>query len=155
MLVIWKKNKKSLLCRKLFTLSNYFDEFQLNHVINSNLISCRWDFMWNWEDIYESNPRLVASSSDAWSQARPGYIKLIHMEVNTNTAPEAITQILHQTPSWQVCWWSQTRLHVETQLLSYDILNFCPTKSSHILPGLENLPLSLKAPLLRDRKSER
>lgn len=62
------------------------------------------------------------------------------MEANTNTAPEDITEIQHQTASWQVCWWAQTRLRVETQLLPYDILNLCPTKSSHILSGLENLP---------------
>lgn len=62
------------------------------------------------------------------------------MEANTNTAPEDITQIQHQTASWQVCWWAQTRLRVKTQLLPSDILNFCPTKSSHILSGLENLP---------------
>lgn len=62
------------------------------------------------------------------------------MEANTNTVPEDIIQIQHQTASWQVCWWAQTRLRVETQLLSYDILNFCPTKASHILSGLENLP---------------
>lgn len=62
------------------------------------------------------------------------------MEANTNTVPKDITEIQHQTASWQVCWWAQTRLRVETQLLPYDILNLCPTKSSHILSGLENLP---------------
>lgn len=64
------------------------------------------------------------------------------MEANTNTVPKDIAQIQHQTTSWQVCWWAQTRLRVETQLLPDDILNFCPTKSSHILSGLENLPFS-------------
>lgn len=78
------------------------------------------------------------------------------MEANTNTVPWGITQIQHQTASWQVWWRAQTRLRVETQLLPYDILNFCPTMSSHILSGLENLPFStLKAPSQRDRQSER
>lgn len=77
------------------------------------------------------------------------------MEANTNTVPEDITQIQHQTASWQVCWWAQTRLRVETQLLSYDILNFCPTKSSHILSGLENLPFPPQGTKAERQKSER
>lgn len=77
------------------------------------------------------------------------------MEANTNRVPEDITQIQHQTASWQVCWWAQTRLRVETQLLSYDILNFCPTKSSHILSGLENLPFPPQGTEAERQKSER
>lgn len=64
-------------------------------------------------------------------------------EANTNTVPRDITRTQHQKASWQVCWWAQTRLRVKTQLFfPSDILNFCPTKSSHILSGLENLPFS-------------
>lgn len=77
------------------------------------------------------------------------------MEANTNTAPEDITQIQHQTASWQVCWWAQTRLRVETQLLFYDILNFCPTTSSHILSGLENLPFLPQGTEAERQKRER
>lgn len=78
-------------------------------------------------------------------------MKLILMEANTNREPGDIIQIQHQTASWQVCWWAQTRLRVETRLLLYDILNFCPTKSSRILSGLENLPFPpLEAERVKD-----
>lgn len=131
-----------------------------NLIINSNpclgaLFPFRWRYLWM-PIVDEFDTKIAASSTDWDSQARPRYMKLILMEANTNRAPEDITQIRHQTASWQVCWWAQTRLHVETQLLLYDILNFCPTKSSRILSGLENLLFyPLEAPRQRDRKSER
>lgn len=131
-----------------------------NLIINSNpclgaLFPFRWRYLWM-PIVDEFDTKIAASSTDWDSRARPRYMKLILMEANTNRAPEDITQIWHQTASWQVCWWAQTRLHVETQLLLYDILNFCPTKSSRILSGLENLLFyPLEAPRQRDRKSER
>lgn len=99
-----------------------------------------WIFFYEYERMLK---RPAVSSSDGSSQAMPSYMKLIHMETNKNTVPEDITQILHQTACWQVCWWSQTRLHVETQLL---FLTFWTSVRPSLLTYFQALKFCLLSP---------
>lgn len=87
-----------LLCRKLSSpWSNYTSEFLLDFVINSSpnegtFYLCIGIYV----NIEIVDPLLDLLVMD---NLRPSYMKLIHMEANTNTVPEDIIQIQHQTAS--------------------------------------------------------